>query len=568
MTGNTLIKVGKDENVRINAWYLPYQTEQSYSSETKYMLPDSSYSQYENQQMRTTGKEIHSSFDYKANKKKFYLEDKLDFELKDETVEGTLQTEKSFALQKSDLDSKRLENNFRLVKTFGKQFIFELFSKSGYVTSPEGLFITPGIYENILNNGRFYQASFQNVKKNAFYSRNTANLRVNDFKIKQLYELGYNFENITLRSSTLVQNDSVSAIPLDDAFRNHLEWNSSQTRVTAGYNYSFKNLNISTSLPLNYRIIESEDRLRQQDTVIKKLIFEPTLNFKLQLSAKHNLQLGINRSVSFGRPEDMLSGNIIRNYRTVQQNNFILNDGKQYSGNLFYSYREPIKIFFTNIAATYSRGSYSTIVRSLLQSDGLIKTDRIFYDNINERWMVMANISKYIFDWKSTLRLGLNWSQFKQSQIQNNYIIPLKNQSLSLELEFDAKLSERFNFNYNGSYQISRNWGTEASLPLSNKVLSGTQKLTATYFIKPELYLQSYNEYRLLRSDQTKGNIFLNDLKIQYTLPKTKTDVGLLLTNTFNKKNYLYESLDFTSSVIQAYSLRPRTVLLNVRFIL
>jgi hypothetical protein len=169
---------------------------------------------------------------------------------------------------------------------------------------------------------------------------------------------------------------------------------------------------------------------------------------------------------------------------------------------------------------------------------------------------------------ESTLRLGINWSRFKESQIQNNFIIPVSNQSVNLALELDAKLSERFNFNYSGAYQVSRTMRRDAPADLSNRVRSTIQKLSVTYFIKPELYIQCYNEYRLLQSYQTRGNVFFNDLKVQYSLPKTKTDISLSLSNTFNKKNYLYESLDFTSSVIQTYQLRPRTVFLNVRFLL
>jgi hypothetical protein len=569
LTGNTLLKLGKDESLRINAWYLPSQTNQNYNAETRYTLPDSSYRQYESQQIKTTGKEIYGSLDYKSNKKKFYLENKLDVELKDETLNGTLQTERTSAMQNSDFDRRKLENNFRLVKTAGKRLILELFSKSGYISSPEELYITPGIYETILNQNRPYQRSLQEINKEALYSRNSASLRVSSAKLKQHYELGYHYEAVNLQSGTSVRNSENRDIELNDAYQNDLEWRSGQTRFTAGYTYTLKNLSISTSLPLSYRNIQSRDLLRQQDTTINKLIFEPTLNFKLVLSPKQSLQLGLNRGVNFGKPEDMLSGYVIRNYRTIRQNSFILNQGKQYSGNIFYSYREPVKIFFTSIGATYSRGSNNTMMSSVVQGDGLVKTDRILFDNINERLTAMGNISKYIFDWKSTVRLGLNWSQFSESQIQNSSIIPVKNQSVNYELEFDAKLSERFNFNYSGSYQLSRAVSKKTLInALSNKVRSASQKLTVTYFIKPELYVQCYNEYRLLQSYRSKGNVYFNDLKIQYSLPNTKTDIGLSLSNTFNKKSYLYESLDFTSSVIQNYILRPRTIFLNVRFVL
>jgi hypothetical protein len=568
LTGNTLLKLGKDKSLRINAWYLPSQTNQSYNAETRYTLPDSSYQQYENQRIKITGKEMYGSLDYKANKKKFYLEDKLDFELKDEALNGILQTERTSALQISDVNKNKLENNFRLVKTISNQYILELFSKSGYINAPEELFVIPGIYENLFNQNLPYQWSQQGINKKAVYSRNSASLRIGSARIKQHYEFGYHLEAVNLRSGTSLRDAENKDIQLNDTYRNDLKWRSGQTKFTAGYTYTLKNLSISTSLPLNYRNIGSADRVRQQDTSIIKMVFEPALNLKMVLSPKQSLQLGINRAVNFGKPEDMLSGYVIRNYRTIQQNSFILNEGKQYSGNIFYSYREPVKIFFTSLGATYSRGSNNTMISSVVQGDGLVKTDRILFDNINERLTAMGNISKYLFDWKSTIRLGVNWSRFKESQIQNNFVIPVSNQSINFELELDAKLSERFNFNYSGAYQVSRTMRQDASADLSNRVSSATQKLNITYFIKQEFYVECYNEYRLLQSFQTRGNVFFNDLKVQYSLPKTKTDIGLLLSNTFNKKSYLYESLDFTSSVIQTYQLRPRTVFLNVRFLL
>jgi hypothetical protein len=401
LTGNTLLKLGKDESLRINAWYLPSQTNQNYIAETRYKLPDSSYQQYENQHIKTTGKEIYGSLDYKANKNKFFLEDKLDFELKDETLNGSLQTERTSALQKSDLNRNKLENNFRLVKTINKQYILELFSKSGYISFPEELVVMPGIYNNLLNQNLPYQWSQQGINKKAVYSRNSVALRIGSAKLKQHYEFGHNLEAVNLRSGTSLRNAENQDIQLDDTYRNDLKWTSGQTKFTAGYTYSLKNLIISTTLPLNYRNIESDDRVRQQDNSINKLVFEPALNLRMVLSPKQSLQLGVNRAVNFGKPEDMLCGYVIRNYRTIQQNSFILNEGKQYSGNIFYSYREPVKIFFTSLGATYSRGSNNTMISSVVQSDGLVKTDRILFNNINERLTAMGNISKYLFDWKA-----------------------------------------------------------------------------------------------------------------------------------------------------------------------
>jgi len=565
VTANTLVKLGKNSSVRVNAYYLPSSYTEQYSSSTTYFLGTGNILQFENQQLHTTIGNFFTSLDYQDNASKTYIDNKLDLKLQNENATGDLSSETGDALQ--DLHNKRnsVENAFRLIAPISAKLLLELSSNTGYKSFPENLGISPGIYPAALNSDSGYTDTYQALRKTAVYTKNKLLFIVNGSKLKQSYDAGYNFEHASIGSDITLQQNNGLISQLPGTFSNATHWNDNDLNFGANYAYSFQNITLSADIPFDVRHISYDDTIHAGKNRLNDAYFSPSFSLRWNIGQKYILTARESRQVSFGEPEDILPGDIISNYRTIYSNSDVLNRRESENSGISISYRDPISILFITAGLNYSAINNNTITAEQFQPNGLINLDREFYNNNSDRLMLLTAISKYLFPIKGTLRFGINASVNHLDQIENNVLLHVINKTLDLNGDISAKLSKNYNFSYRVDYLIANNY--DKGYPAANGTTTDevAQKLTFTYYLRSNLYFQTANQLQTLRSAQTHSDIFFDDLKFCYTLTKSKTDISLSSLNTFNHRGYVSQSLNLNSSELYSYQFRPRTILLGVR---
>lgn len=567
-TINNLVKLNADNSVRVNAYYRPSVFDQDYSSSIRYFLPNGNLNQSENERIHSSLGTVFASFDFQNNGSKLFIDNKLDAQLQNEHANAQLNTEAGEAMQYLKNRHDNFNNSFRLVNPLRNNLLMELSSQTGYVSHPERLTIMPGIYPTALNSDSAYASALQNIAKHAFYTKNKMSLKFGAGKFQQAYNVGYDFlhSEIDSRINTEQYTGTVSELP--DMFKNATTWNNSTISAAGSFGYNLRDFQFTASLPISYQHISFSDHLHTAaDSSLSAILFSPAVSIKWNLTVKQTIALRGNRSISFGEPEDILPGEIIANYRTIFNNNNVINRRESYNSNISYTFRNPINILFVTTGLTYSSITNNTITRLQFGTDGLITRNRAYFTNKANRLMLIADISKYLFDLKSTIRGGFNLSLSHQEQVQNGVLLHVVNKGLNINAEFNAKPSDRYNFNYRVDYLLANNKNKEEQINTGTTTNEVRQKLSFTLFLQRDLYFQTFNQFIILHSADVQNNIFFNDLKLSYTLPGTKTDVSLACTNTFNKKLFIAQSLDLNSSEIDVFRFRPRTVFASVRLV-
>ncbi|MBB2148588.1 hypothetical protein [Pedobacter gandavensis] len=185
-----------------------------------------------------------------------------------------------------------------------------------------------------------------------------------------------------------------------------------------------------------------------------------------------------------------------------------------------------------------------------------------------ERFTLNLNASKYIYALSTTAKFNIDVNFSNQNILQNGNLQDYKNNNYTLSLVFDSKMSEKFNFNLEGRESFGSAKTTSALQPFQSSSRSGQYKTTLAYQFQKTMIAETNFEYQYFRAIGGKTNYFFNEAKVTYTQPKSKTAYILGLSNTFNVRSLISQSIDANSDFYQEYFLRPRVIYLSVKFLL
>ncbi|WP_462264266.1 hypothetical protein [Mucilaginibacter sp.] len=570
ISANTLVKFSQTRSIRLNAYYHPGNFLQEYLSFRYYYPPGVVNQQLEQQNIRTQTHAWFTSLYYQDNAAKVFLDNKLDVQIDRQYDITALLTEAGNYNQQYNSLKLNINNALRIVKPFSGHLIGEITSQTGFINAPENLNINPGIYPELLNDSVPYINSRQQAGKKAFYTRNRFSLRSSAGRFQQGYDVHFDLRHVDIDSKIYTTQATGIVTELPVSFQNNTGWTDMKAGAQGNYTYQLTQFSFTTTLPVDFRRINFTDQsIASEASTQTYTLFNPSASFKWMPGNQHTIDLRAGRSTDFGNAEDLLPGQLIANYRTIYNNNRIINKRENIAVNASYAYRNPINIFFFTTGLTYNTISNNTISRVLISNDGLTQITRSPDNNGADRLMLLANVSKYLFDIKSTIRGGANLVLAHQDQIQNDLRLRATTKSINLSAEIDSKISERYNFNYKADYFQAYSRTNAANAESGGAVTRQVdQRLGITYYLQRALYLQTSGQLLNIHADQISSKVFFNDIKLSWAINHSKTDLAFSVFNIFNNRHYETQSVDFTSYQLLRYKLRPRTILIDIRFLL
>ena len=562
---NSFLPISKVKSMKFNINWLPSLNTNITKVSNTYYLQNDTIKQFENQTNRIRNNNFSFSTTYLINANKYYFQNQFQFEtLLTKGVSNIDNEIKSFQ-QSLNGKNKGFTNALTLKKIFARNYIFETSISTNYNNFPEKLNAAFGAYPWLLNSNIDYLQTAQTTKTN----RLTNNLDISISKIINKFLIKINeaflIETENTKSDISLNQLNGSNKNADSVFVNNFNWQLQKNILTPSLGYSSNKVQISILLPIVLRKINYADFIRSKDTSLTRLSFHPNAKITFDLNKYAKISLSYKRETDYTNSLDLIQGGILRNYRNLSTNNLNIEFSNSNSFSAAYSYRNVLKIKFFNAALIYSTNYNPTIANQNFNL-GLIETNQRYFDNNTSRILLLTTVSKYFFKLKGTIKTGYSGTMLTYNQIQNNIVNSLRGVSHNLNASFSAKPFWNFN------YELSFNYTTSASKNLStNSNIGGNFNLLNTQLetvlnIRENLFIQLLANHSFQKSNNNNNSYLLADLKLSYTIPKTKTDIGFKVINIFNEKVYKISNVDGVVISTNEYWLRPSTLLLFASF--
>jgi hypothetical protein len=222
-------------------------------------------------------------------------------------------------------------------------------------------------------------------------------------------------------------------------------------------------------------------------------------------------------------------------------------------------------MFFFNTSASYTTSTLNTISSYTLTNN---IQERIVLPLANDMksFNLSANTSKYLFSLKSTVNIGIAYTNSQFEQLQNNELLPFTSSSMSYKGGVDVKIAKFINWSYNANFTSSKNRTNQAyAIQNNNQQLRQQSSITATALKR--LFITLSGEHILTQqTTQPDLKYLFADLNMRYRIIKLKTDLEFNLSNIANVKKFEANYLSANSFSTGVYEIPGRIAMLKATF--
>ncbi len=564
ITTNQLLKISKDTECTINAIYYNDRIEkEGYSIYEQYLPGDSILSIEEKVTTKSKVNNLELAMKINNNAENYYLNNA--FNLKgswnDDSGSGIT---KSNSGNMDEMISQYLEkpffsvdNTLNLIKNV-KNNSYKIYFSTGYGYKPHTLTVSPADY---FGNGDLSSIS-QNILSRDFATvlRLSYGLKI-DY-VNMDYGIWGRVDLRSLDSELQGKYNTGNLMIPEDSLKNDLGYNNYQTGFFQSYTYQKDRLKATLSLPLTCYILHIDDRIPDKFTKYDKWIANPSIRLKYDLTHELDFSTGANYSKSFGDMNSAYTGYIMHSYRSLLRNTVErLFETHSTEANASISYRNVFEALFIQSGITYSNSWKNLLYGYDYQGIMRIKTT-IDQPTKSEGYQANISIQKGLKFCSSTVRLTGNYRENKSEQLIQNDILNYRSEGYGLGGNLNFSPIQFASINYDVSWNKNKSYALELSKSLK-PINSVSQDGKINLFPHKTVTINFNVEYNYNSATTNRYSTFA-DAGIKFK--RKQLDLELECNNLFNTKQYVSASYSDISAYYYSYDLRPRSVLLKMRF--
>ncbi len=447
--------------------------------------------------------------------------------------------------------STNFENKAKLIFKIKKNLL-NFNSLINYSKDKESLLVTPGVFENIINNNTIYDNSEQNVANSNFKTKNSISFITSLKEIKIEPKIGFQINNKKL-SSSLSNSQNNSPV-----FLNQIEANNAEAFSNISFTYKSDFWNFYITNNFLYKSLNTTDNIYNKTISFNKFLLEPGIYIVNNITPFWKISLNLNSNNSFGDLDNIYPNFILSNYKTIQKNNLKLLHSKNKNARITLSFRDPIKAFFFNANYIVKFETRNILYNNLYNTNGSIFLNAIDLENNIKNQTLELSFSKYLSSLRTNLNLKNTFNQIDSNQFSNDLIQKIRNNNYKINSEINFKLNDKFSFNYKPSFTFFY-----ASYTNTSNFSTQEHLFNFSFYPKKTQYLGI--EYNYYKTNTINTPHFLSAV-YRYTLEKPKLDLELNFRNIL--ENNIYTTTNYINNilVVSNYNLRPFQVLISTSF--
>lgn len=554
---NGLLRLNKDFQLRTNLYYInDFQQQKAGVAHTHY-TPTDTISYTEDYDNRLYDNYLYGEFTLSRNVRENYLSNELNFQTRWDKQRSSVANDSRNVDQELDNPFSSISNDLRSINPIGNH-LAEFKSYISYDQSPHKLYVSPGQFEQILNNGNAYDQMEQDVSLHRFYTNNSAGLVFGWKGFSFSPRAGFSYRQQSLESDlyTIHQNNHQNA---GADYKNMLDGKHSILYGQTDIEFKRRKINLKAKLPFSWQLIKMDDLVSNGNQNFNRILFDPGLTLTYRINGFWKLRGAWSFVNRLGDMDRINYGFILRNYRILSQNAAPVSHTQRNNYSIHISFRNPIISFFNSLTYVYSSSNNNLIYSSIIQSDGTSLLQAYEIPNKVHYHSFQGQTSKFISKIKTSISFRATYNLRTGKSLMNAQLFDSKTVFYSLIPEVNISITSWLNAEYGlNAHFINTYIEDEQKSDIS--MLKHHVNIFAYPFKNQMISLSS--EYY---NHQQTDNYFV-DFLYRYTFTKQKIDLDFRWNNIFNNKSYItYQANAFTVSE-STYILRPSQVLLSVKF--
>ena len=566
VTYNSLHKLKNEAELSYSLLFGGDRNRKLSESRTLYLLPDDTLSLVERMQSLETAKMLEGSINYNLNKDLDYLKISLIVSGHRNWGEGLVDNGELIR-QEENYQSLCAKANIHWIRKSRRdpESGVEFNSNTSYGTLPYGLQVAPGCFPEVLNGGEDYALTLQNTGFQSFKSENFLRFLTSVVwkRLRIMPYFNFSMEEQRLNSSLTGQNEDGLTIQFaGNQFSNDIRWHKYQPASGAYFTYDRRRVNVTLMVPIQLRYLQLDDRIRTASDKQFKVLSQPSLSFRYDFN--HNWKVSTKIATYNSTPSlrTLYSGYIMQNYRTLSHYDCPLADTYGANGSLTLSFKNIMKYVFGDFSVNYNRYRNEVMYSQNFEGNTMVI-------NAVEQpsWGDYLSVSLYAgkgFSWK---RLNINakcsYGLGRSPHLVQNQVATYYNQGWNANLTASIAFTDYIFFNNKGSFSrmTSSLDGFNAG---SQPIVSLIDNANLSVVLPFGLSLTPSVEFYHTRSEGRTDNFVLLDCSLGYTIRKVK--LSLDVNNILDTESFVYSYYSGIYGYYSAYSIRPRSVMLGVRF--
>ncbi len=554
-TLNYLKRFKNDYEFKVNLSFLNDLSKQNGVVLTKIFLPNNNinFEEIKENIFKTDKFELKLILLKNSNKNYFKneIQYKKDWNYENGLSNGHINPVKQYLSNPFDL----LNNKLKWILPINNE-LFTIQSSVNYLKSNQTLLLNNVFFNSILNNQNPNDFLAQNINHYIFSNNNSITFIKNIKDIKVIPKIGFNILNHKLFSEIEIDKNVVK-----QDFQNKLLTKFSNFYLNLDIQYKFKSLTFDLKAPLNLKIFNSDDIIKNKFQKINNITFEPQINLINNINPFWKVKFRFNFENKIGNLENLHKNYILNNYRQIKLNNSDLSNENSFILNSGLFYRNPINSFFANIIYNYKKTNINNILKTDYKSDGATILESINLDNSAFNHSVYFLINKYFQSIKTNTSINLTTNYNQSQQIINSKIENIENFDNSINLNINSKIYKWLSVECKNIF-------------LTRKIYLKSMKINNFKNTEIDWKVNFYpneNQYfglstNINKSDNFyKTNILLNVI-YRYSLKKSKIDLEFNLLNLLNESQISIIEDSQNVNSISSFQLRERSFFISSTF--
>ncbi len=569
-TGNYLLVSKKAIQAKLNFIYVNAATDQSNQSVNTTILNNPAGNTdtiiYKRRNaVNSSENKLKGFITITGNTSKFYSNNVLSFETNLRRQSGIIELLNDPLQQQSRSPLYNFQNSLSLIAPLKKNGLrLNIMSWIRVANQQEQYHITP--LTGIISANDSINSSMsltQKAEQPAFAMVNSVTTMFRKNKIEYRVGVKLNYENNALASELRGTNATGKDFLFEgDQWKNDFKYRNFISTATLTAMYSNMKWGVQVDAPVDYLNLSTLQAVSVANTNnINRIIPVPMVLVTYKFKKFWKLYFHYAKSYTYSSVNSIYTGNIFSGgdfYKNSGNIAFTNNTNFNHSIN----YNNPLKSLNFYMGINYARNTSEQITSATLLSNGQQILSLINKNNSNNNIGLQVTADKYFFKTATSikLRVGVN-------QATNNFYINEvfdKNRSLSQTagLDFSTNITQLFRLTVKADITGTKNRNSV----VTNNMVSVGNKNQLYYFISKKHSVNIANDYSYLQSGGQAFHNHFMDAGYQVSFPAKTLDVALVCNNILNQRHYTRLAADSYFFNISSYAIRPRQVLLILKF--
>lgn len=563
---NLLYKLKKDIGLRINAAWVNEQEKQSYSFKSNYNLPNDTIVYDESSMLTNRNKILQTQVTADINSHKRYLKNTLSFWSHTQNQQSDIISSANTINQLLSHKLSSASNYFQSIVPLKNNLILSLFSNTYLSNTPEKLIVSPGIHENLLNNGNPYLKTTQHTNNHSFQSHQY--ITINNLKkvISIQYAMGLHFQQNKLSSHLFITDLNESQKQLADSFTNHFNWKKTEAYFKGTYGYENKKNKLLLTIPVRFISMHFDDPVLYRNDGITKYLVTPDILWNYKLQKEHSISIQASHDAKFSDFRELFGGVIMNNYRSFQSNNIPPQLVKTFSVNTTIEFKKTVRLLNVRIGY-YSSIQKANFAYSYFLNNNIIQKQLVEAQNDIKFNTASFYLTKYLFPVRTNFSVTFNHSFSNFQQFQNGIFFPVKQLSNNLFIGFGKKTGTWGSVKYEMFYNWNKTNLKLAGTEKSQKNISNRQSLSIDIYLSEKLSSQfTHNSYYNHQAFLSPNSFHISDMLFRYLVSRKVSAIELSVQNVFNTQSFISSTTSANQFSQYNFNLRSRMLLIKFLF--